>query len=65
MGVTADTDVIAEGNRIVGFLGTGRSCIGSDDAKILFFETDSTLVKLEKVTIIPCKQKHTEIAGND
>eukprot|EP00973_Karenia_brevis_P059747 8317681-Karenia_brevis.AAC.1 len=34
MGINADTDVIAEGNRIVGFFGTGRSGIGADDGKI-------------------------------
>eukprot|EP00973_Karenia_brevis_P016551 2266575-Karenia_brevis.AAC.1 len=59
------TDVIAEVNRIVGFFGTGRSGIGSDDAKILFFEADSTLVKVEEVTIISCKQAHIKIAGHD
>ena len=37
MGINANTNIIAEGNRIVGFFGTGRGGIGSDDAKIMFF----------------------------
>ena len=53
MGILADTDVIAEGNRIIGFFGSG---IDYDDAKIILFETDSILVKVEEVKLIPCKQ---------
>ena len=56
IGINADTNTIAKGNRIVGFFGSGRHGIGSDDAKIMFFETDSTLVKIEEVKLIPCKQ---------
>ena len=56
IGINADTNTIAEGSRSVGFFGSGRAGIGSDDAKIMFFETDSTLVKIEEVKLIPCKQ---------
>ena len=52
-GHPCDTDEIAEGSRIIGFVGSG---IDYDDAKIIFFETDSILVKVEKVKLIPCKQ---------
>ena len=56
LGINADTHVVAKGNRIVGFFGTGRGGIGSDDAKMMFFESDSTLVKIEDAKLIPCKQ---------
>ena len=37
MGINANTSIIAEGHRIVGFFGTGRRGIGSDDAKEYVF----------------------------
>eukprot|EP00973_Karenia_brevis_P082940 11501068-Karenia_brevis.AAC.1 len=33
--------------------------------RFCFSKTDSTFVKAEKATIIPCKQKQIEIAGHD
>ena len=55
MGINADSDFIAEGNRIVRFYDRGRPGMGSESAKIVFLEFDSTLVKVEKVLRIPCK----------
>ena len=59
MGICADPNIIAAGNRIVGFFATARQ----NDAKIFFLETDSTVVKVGKVTRIPCKETFIEIVG--
>ena len=64
MGVNAATDIIAVGHRITRFFGTGRGGIGSDDGKIFFFETDSTVVIIEAVKVVPCKQAHIQIKEN-
>ena len=64
MGINAQADIIVEGHRVVCFFGTGRGGIGSDDIKIIFFETDTTLVKVKAVRVIPCKQTHIHIQEN-
>ena len=48
MGMNADSDFIAEGNRIVRFHDSARPGIGSDGAKLVFLQYDSTLAKVEK-----------------
>ena len=59
MGICANINVIAAGNRIVGFFGT--ACL--DDAKVFFLETDSTVVKVGEVKTIPCKKTFIELVG--
>ena len=51
----ANTDVIAEGNRIVGFSGSGSSGTGAQDARLYFSGINSIEVKVEEVKRIPCK----------
>ena len=52
---------IVEGHYIIGYFGTGRSKIGEDPAKIMFFQTDSTVILVRTQSIVPLPQQQIPI----